>query len=129
MTVKQIEVPEFSVVQTDGIYQDRAKKLISLIVQAKEDPMQAVVELLKKADDLRAGSVERRLASLILEIGMDATERTILFPQEKMAEAVGASRSFVSTIINDWKRDGLISSFGRKVKIESVPKLQKIAKG
>ena len=123
------DVMQFAAVQTDEIYTERARKLIALIVQAKADPMAEVVELLKKADELRAGNVDQRLAALLLEIGVNAPDRTILFAQDKMADSIGASRSFVSTILNGWKRDGVVSSFGRKLKIDSVSRLQKIARG
>jgi CRP-like cAMP-binding protein len=43
--------------------------------------------------------------------------------QQDLADLVGASRSFVSTLINEMKRDGLIEARGRVLVLKNEPGL------
>ncbi len=47
--------------------------------------------------------------------------------QQDLADLVGASRSFVSTLINEMKRDGLLSSAGRVLCIRNQRELRRLA--
>ena len=47
--------------------------------------------------------------------------------QQDLADLVGASRSFVSTLINEMKRDGVLGNVGRILCIRDQKALRKIA--
>ena len=47
--------------------------------------------------------------------------------QQDLADLVGASRSFVSTLINEMKRDGMLGNVGRILCIRDQKALRKIA--
>lgn len=47
--------------------------------------------------------------------------------QQDLADLVGASRSFVSTLINEMKRDGMLGSVGRTVCVRDREALQRLA--
>lgn len=43
--------------------------------------------------------------------------------QSEIAEAIGATRSYVSTLVNRWKRDGLVIGYGRTL-VVNIPKVK-----
>ncbi|HVE84467.1 MAG TPA: Crp/Fnr family transcriptional regulator MrpC, partial [Myxococcales bacterium] len=47
--------------------------------------------------------------------------------QQDLADLVGASRSFVSTLINEMKRDGVLGNVGRILCVRDQKALRKIA--
>jgi CRP/FNR family cyclic AMP-dependent transcriptional regulator len=47
--------------------------------------------------------------------------------QQDLADLVGASRSFVSTLVNDMKRDGMLGNVGRTLCIRDLSALRKLA--
>jgi CRP-like cAMP-binding protein len=47
--------------------------------------------------------------------------------QQDLADLVGASRSFVSTLINEMKRDGMLGNVGRILCVRDQKALRKIA--
>jgi CRP-like cAMP-binding protein len=47
--------------------------------------------------------------------------------QQDLADLVGASRSFVSTLINEMKRDGMLGNVGRTVCLRDLRALKKLA--
>jgi CRP-like cAMP-binding protein len=47
--------------------------------------------------------------------------------QQDLADLVGASRSFVSTLINKMKRDGLLANQGRLLVLRDEEGLNKVA--
>lgn len=47
--------------------------------------------------------------------------------QQDLADLVGASRSFVSTLINEMKRDGLLGNVGRTICVRDRAALQQLA--
>ena len=47
--------------------------------------------------------------------------------QQDLADLVGASRSFVSTLINRFKREGALSSVGRTLCLQDRRALEQIA--
>jgi CRP-like cAMP-binding protein len=49
--------------------------------------------------------------------------------QQDLADLVGASRSFVSTLINQLKRDGVLASQGRALLVKDEAALAKVAAG
>ena len=78
--------------------------------------------------------VPARLAETLLALGGPANEsaspsgRALQgITQQDLADLVGASRSFVSTLINQMKREGLLHSQGRVLLIADEPALLKAA--
>jgi CRP-like cAMP-binding protein len=79
--------------------------------------------------------VPARLAEMLLTLSVAHGERcphggeTDLrgITQQDLADLVGASRSFVSTLINEMKRDGMLGNVGRILCIRDQKALRKIA--
>jgi CRP-like cAMP-binding protein len=82
------------------------------------------------------GDVIGRLAGLILDLPFDESNTCnhkggaydFLVPQYELADAVGASRSYVSTVINDWKREGILRGYGRVTCVVKPGALRKLAR-
>ncbi|MBI5542611.1 MAG: Crp/Fnr family transcriptional regulator [Deltaproteobacteria bacterium] len=79
--------------------------------------------------------VPARLAETLLQLGETLGERCPhggeldlrAVTQQDLADLVGASRSFVSTLINEMKRDGYLGNVGRILCIRDQKALRKIA--
>jgi CRP-like cAMP-binding protein len=79
--------------------------------------------------------VPARLAETLLTLGETLGERCPHggeldlrgVTQQDLADLVGASRSFVSTLINEMKRDGYLGNVGRVLCIRDQKSLRKIA--
>ncbi len=79
--------------------------------------------------------VPARLAETLLQLGESLGERCPHggeidlrgVTQQDLADLVGASRSFVSTLINEMKRDGYLGNVGRILCIRDTKALRKIA--
>jgi len=79
--------------------------------------------------------VPARLAETLLQLGESLGERCPHggevdlrgVTQQDLADLVGASRSFVSTLINEMKRDGYLGNVGRILCIRDQKALRKIA--
>ena len=94
-----------------------------------------VQEMRRRVVGLTRKDVPARLADCILALADDHGERTegerhtslTGVTQQDLADLVGASRSFVSTLINEMKRDGLLSSLGRRLVLSDPTALAKAA--
>ncbi|MBS2024977.1 MAG: Crp/Fnr family transcriptional regulator [Deltaproteobacteria bacterium] len=94
-----------------------------------------VQEMRRRVVGLTRKDVPARLADSILALAGDHGEKaegerhTSLtgVTQQDLADLVGASRSFVSTLVNQMKRDGLLTSQGRRLIITDTAGLQKLA--
>ena len=79
--------------------------------------------------------VPSRLAELLLMLGEVHGEKCPhggeidlrAITQQDLADLVGASRSFVSTLINEMKRDGQLANVGRTLCIKDQRSLRKLA--
>jgi len=79
--------------------------------------------------------VPARLAESLLVLGESHGERCSHggeldlrgITQQDLADLVGASRSFVSTLVNEMKRDGLLSNVGRVLCIRNQRELRRLA--
>jgi len=49
--------------------------------------------------------------------------------QSEIADAVGVSRTYVSTIINEWKREEILRGYGRTICVLDEKRLCEIANG
>lgn len=91
--------------------------------------------LRRRVNALTFKEVPARLAETILSLsethgercnhGGDVDLRGIT--QQDLADLVGASRSFVSTLVNEMKRDGLLGSVGRTICIRRPAGLRQLA--
>ena len=103
------------------------------------DVIRAYAERVRGAAQARAGltfkEVPARLADTLLTLAEAHGERcphggeTDLrgITQQDLADLVGASRSFVSTLINEMKRDGMLGNVGRILCVRDQKALRKIA--
>jgi CRP/FNR family cyclic AMP-dependent transcriptional regulator len=88
-----------------------------------------VRELGRRVRALTRKDVPARLAETLLtlwqQLGEYEGEELCLhgITQQDLADLVGASRSFVSTLINEMKRDGLIEARGRVLVLKNEPGL------
>jgi CRP/FNR family transcriptional regulator, cyclic AMP receptor protein len=79
--------------------------------------------------------VPARLAELLLLLGETHGERCAhggeidlrVATQQDLADLLGASRSFVSTLINEMKRDGQLANVGRTLCLRDARALKKLA--
>ena len=91
--------------------------------------------LRKRVLGLTFKEVPARLADTLLTLGEAHGERCPHggeidlrgITQQDLADLVGASRSFVSTLINEMKRDGVLGNVGRILCIRDQKALRKIA--
>lgn len=91
--------------------------------------------LRKRTAGLTFKEVPARLAEQIITLvdshgerclhGAEADLRGVT--QQDLADLVGASRSFVSTLINEMKRDGMLGSAGRTLCVRDRRALQRLA--
>ena len=95
----------------------------------------ASASLRKRVLGLTFKEVPARLADTLLTLAEAHGERcphggeTDLrgITQQDLADLVGASRSFVSTLINEMKRDGVLGNVGRILCVRDQKALRKIA--
>ncbi len=91
--------------------------------------------LRKRVLGLTFKEVPARLAETLITLGEAHGERCPHggeidlrgITQQDLADLVGASRSFVSTLINEMKRDGMLGNVGRILCIRDQKALRKIA--
>jgi CRP-like cAMP-binding protein len=89
---------------------------------------QRVVGLTRKDVPARLAQTLLALASEVGEYeGMTRALHGVT--QQDLADLVGASRSFVSTLINQLKRDGVLASQGRALLVRDEAALAKVAAG
>ncbi len=89
----------------------------------------------RRLNALTFKEVPSRLAEALLVLGETHGERCPHggeidlrgVTQQDLADLVGASRSFVSTLINEMKRDGLLSNVGRVLCIRNQRELRRLA--
>lgn len=94
-----------------------------------------VRSLRRRVNALTFKEVPARLAEALLVLGETHGERCPHggeidlrgITQQDLADLVGASRSFVSTLINEMKRDGLLSNVGRVLCIRNQRELRRLA--
>jgi CRP/FNR family cyclic AMP-dependent transcriptional regulator len=107
-------------------------------LQKNEALVQDIAEGLRaSASYVMVTEVPARVAKLLLDMTADSSEKVkcshgtpgfdFKMTQEMIAERVGASRSYVSTLINDWKREGILVGIGRTTCVRKVDRLRKIA--
>jgi CRP/FNR family cyclic AMP-dependent transcriptional regulator len=86
---------------------------------------------------LIASGVPRRLSETLLTLGTRYGEPCThggaidlrKVTQQDLADLVGAGRSFVSTVINEMKRDGWLGNVGRTICLRDLSALRKAALG
>ena len=86
---------------------------------------------------LGAKEVPARVAEVLLDLAESLGERSRHgaevdlqgVTQQDLADLVGASRSFVSTLVNEFKRKGLVGSVGRTLLLRDQAGLRLIAEG
>jgi len=82
--------------------------------------------------DLAYKSLNERLAALLLKLisrNTLETNRNLVLPlsQGEIANLVGSTRESVSTTLNQFKREGLLSLKRRQIKLEDIDALREIA--
>ena len=91
--------------------------------------------LRRRVNALTFKEVPARLAEALLTLGETHGERCPHggeidlrgITQQDLADLVGASRSFVSTLINEMKRDGLLGNVGRTLCLRHQKELRRLA--
>jgi CRP-like cAMP-binding protein len=91
--------------------------------------------LRRRVNALTFKEVPARLAETLLSLGETHGERCTHggeidlrgITQQDLADLVGASRSFVSTLINEMKRDGILGNVGRTLCLRNPKELRLIA--
>jgi CRP-like cAMP-binding protein len=102
------------------------------IIRAQNDRLR---QMRRRLLGLTFKEVPARLAETLLQLGESLGERCPHggeidlrgVTQQDLADLVGASRSFVSTLINEMKRDGYLGNVGRILCIRDTKALRKIA--
>lgn len=81
----------------------------------EQDILLALIEVQIAAQ----ADVPQRLAIYLLE-AFDAHHGAgeLLLPQEEIAKTIGATRSYVSTLLTTWKSEGVLRGVGRKMFLE-----------
>jgi len=105
-----------------------ARELVEGLAERQRD-------MARRLEALTFKEVPARLAGQILALADDIGEASTHggfrdirgVTQQDLADLVGASRSFVSTLVNDLKRDGILRSYGRTIVIADVARLQALA--
>jgi CRP/FNR family cyclic AMP-dependent transcriptional regulator len=91
--------------------------------------------LSQRVHTLTFKEVPARLADTLLALGQGHGEKCPHggeidlrgVTQQDLADLVGASRSFVSTLVNEMKRDGILGNVGRTLCIRDLSALRKLA--
>jgi CRP/FNR family transcriptional regulator, cyclic AMP receptor protein len=84
---------------------------------------------------LTSSEVPVRLADLLILLGETNGQRCAHggdldlrgISQQDLADLVGASRSFVSTLINEFKRQGVLANYGRTLCVQDLSGLRRLA--
>ena len=121
--VWSIEGSEFK-----GLLQSRPSLAID-IIRAQNDRIRT---LRRRLSGVTFKEVPARLAETLLQLGETLGERCPhggeidlrAVTQQDLADLVGASRSFVSTLINEMKRDGYLGNVGRILCIRDTKALR-----
>jgi CRP-like cAMP-binding protein len=98
---------------------------------------QRLRELRRRARGLAFREVTPRLAEMLLHLAESFGERCPhgneldlrQITQQDLADLVGAGRPFVSTVINELKREGVLASVGRTLCVRDAKALRRIADG
>lgn len=97
-----------------------------------ESLAKAIAKALAEKGALLNDEVDRRLAKHLLDLASFGGEKVKAIDnktfsttrnQSEIAEAIGATRSYVSTLVNRWKRDGLVIGYGRTL-VVNIPKVK-----
>jgi CRP/FNR family transcriptional regulator, cyclic AMP receptor protein len=117
----------------------------TLRAQLESEPALAVEMVRAYAEQVRAlrarvlgltfKEVPARLAETLLSVGEAHGERCVHsgetdlrgITQQDLADLVGASRSFVSTLVNELKREGILGNVGRVLCIRDQKALRRLA--
>jgi CRP/FNR family transcriptional regulator, cyclic AMP receptor protein len=133
LAVASGEAEVWSIEGRDFRAQLEARPSLSIdVVRAYAERVRA---LRKRVLGLTFKEVPARLADTLLTLAEAHGERcphggeTDLrgITQQDLADLVGASRSFVSTLINEMKRDGILGNVGRILCIRDQKALRKLA--
>lgn len=80
--------------------------------------------------------VHQRLAALLLDIAHrlgvetdDGPEIPHWLTHQELADLVGANRSTITTILNDWFYEGILADHGRRLTLSDVSRLREMARG
>lgn len=81
--------------------------------------------------------VPARLAQAVLDLLLEneaysperAPQVALRVHQEKVSEAIGASRSYVNQLLKEWQRLRILRSVGRSIYVEKPARLLAIAEG
>lgn len=92
-------------------------------------------DMARRLDALTFKEVPARLAGQLLALADSIGEPSLNggardlrgVTQQDLADLVGASRSFVSTLVNDLKRDGVLASSGRTIVLRQPERLAALA--
>lgn len=133
MAVASGEAEVWSIEGRDFRAQLEARPTLALdVIKAYADRVRG---LRQRVLGLTFKEVPARLADTLLTLSADHGERcphggeTDLrgITQQDLADLVGASRSFVSTLINEMKRDGVLGNVGRILCVRDQKALRKIS--
>lgn len=80
--------------------------------------------------------VHQRLAALLLDLARrlgvetdDGLEIPHWLTHQELADLVGANRSTITTILNDWFYEGVLADHGRKLTLADASRLREMARG
>jgi CRP/FNR family cyclic AMP-dependent transcriptional regulator len=133
LAVTQGETELWSIVGDDlrGLVEARPPLALEIVRGLNE----RVRSLRRRVNALTFKEVPARLAESLLSLGETHGERCPHggeidlrgITQQDLADLVGASRSFVSTLINEMKRDGMLGNVGRVLCIKNQRELRRLA--
>ena len=127
---------ELGRVRGRGLLLSPADVQLALRWHAAQVPLAAVLAEVRKASRLRVRvSGVRGAAEMLVSLAQAHGERIAPgnelclhgITQQDLADLVGASRSFVSTLINKMKRDGLLANQGRLLVLRDEEGLNRVA--
>lgn len=102
--------------------------------RADDAPSILAAALRQHREEFVALDGQARLATVVLDlIDMGETVResrgyTFTVAQGELGRRAGLSRAYTSTVLNEWKRDDLLTTFGRTTVIRDAARLRKIAR-
>ncbi|MBQ4334924.1 MAG: Crp/Fnr family transcriptional regulator [Myxococcaceae bacterium] len=122
-------------VMTGGALRSLMETRPSLAIDLLRIQSERLRKARRRINRITFSDVPARLAATLLELGSDLGEpcahrgQTDLrgVTQQDLADLCGASRSFVSTLINEMKRDGYLGHVGRTLCLRDLDGLRAIA--
>lgn len=127
----EAEIWSIDAVEFKGLLESRPTLALDIIRSQNE----RIRHLRRRLLGVTFKEVPARLAETLLQLGETLGERCPHggeldlrgVTQQDLADLVGASRSFVSTLINEMKRDGYLGNVGRILCVRDQKALRKIA--